>query len=207
MKSYIICLPQYPLSMKMARRALASALQHGWEAELWPGVDGRTVSLQDLTDVYGVHVNLASSKCARLMKQKSGVRGCFLSHWKLWHHCRDLDKKIAVFEHDVLIRSGPPKAKFPDILKLQGFDIKPARPAGSWYEGARAYEITPSGADKLITWVAQHGCLPADVCIGLDVVDIQLHDGVLIDLQILHENKISKHEDSFTWNLDTMKRQ
>lgn len=141
------------------------------------------------------------------MQERPGVRGCFLSHWQLWLHCVRLNEPIGIFEHDVLFEKSPSfENDFEHVLKLEGFDLKPSRPAGTWYEGARAYIITPAGAAKLIEWVRTNGCLPADVAIGNDVVNIVLEDNALVSLQLEHNNKQRKHTDSFTWNLDGMER-
>lgn len=207
MKSYIIYLPNYPDSVVMSHKALVTGMQQGWTVELWPGVDGRIVSYEDLERLYGISACPWNKKCAVMIKEKAGVRGCFLSHWKLWNLCRDQDQDIGIFEHDIEFLR-PPKLQrdFRHVLKLEGFDIKPARPAGQWYEGARAYILRPEGADRLIQWVKTNGCLPADVNIGLDIVDIALQKKDIIGLQNDHTDKSSKHVNSFTWNLDEMKR-
>ncbi len=208
MKHYLIMLPNYPASVDMARRAYISAQQQGWDMDLWPGVDGATITVEDLEKTHGLKICDTSSKCRAMMQTRAGVRGCFLSHWYLWSRCVELDEPIGIFEHDVIFEKPPVFSQpFTDILKLEGFDLKPPRPAGPWYEGARAYIITPQGAEKLITWAKTHGCLPADVAIGTDVVDIAVQDTGLVSLQIDHANKHRKHIDSFTWNLSGMERQ
>ena len=208
MKNYIIYLPDYPDSVTMATRALQSAQEQGWQVDLWPGVDGSTISYEDLQQRYKLAACAWNKKCAVMIRERPGVRGCFLSHWTLWNHCRDHNADIGIFEHDVLFLR-PPKLRrdFGHVLKLEGFDEKPARPAGRWYEGARAYVLRPAGADRLIRWVQANGCLPADVNIGLDVVQIEIQDKGIIGLQVDHENKSSKHVNSFTWNLSEMRRQ
>ena len=208
MKNYIIYLPNYPDSVVMSHKALVTGMQQNWTVELWPGVDGRTVSYQDMERVYGLSACPWNKKCAVMLRERPGVRGCFLSHWTLWNLCRDQDQDIGIFEHDIeFLRPPKLQREFRHVLKLEGFSIKPARPAGRWYEGARAYILKPQGADKLIQWVQNNGCLPADVTIGLDVVDIALQDKGIIGLQNDHNDKNHKHTNSFTWNLDEMRRQ
>ncbi len=207
MKNYIIYLPAYPQSVDMATKALESAQAHGWDAELWAGIDGVTVSYQDLERSFRITACAWNKKCAEMIKERPGVRGCFLSHWTLWNRCRDTGQDIGIFEHDVEFLRPPKLSKdFQHVLKLEGFDQQSARPAGKWYEGARAYVLRPAGADRLIRWVHSNGCLPADVTIGLDVVDIELQDKGIIGLQIDHDSKESKHRNSFTWNLQGMTR-
>jgi len=207
-KSYIITLLDYPQSMAMARQAWMSGQKLGWDLDFWPGIDGTKVSIIDMANQYNLRACDLNKKCLTLMQQRAGVRGCFLSHWSLWNHCLEANETIAIFEHDVLFNQPPPSGvKFRHVLKMEGFDEKPARPAGAWYEGARAYLLKPAGARRLLAWSRMHGCLPADVAIGKDVVDITLLDQGMISLQVLHDTKASKHINSFTWNLEGMQRQ
>lgn len=197
MKHYVIYLPEYANSVAMAKQAVDTGHELGWAVELWAGVDGSKVE-------WPIKTNQDDAKC-RAMMQRAGVRGCFLSHWYLWNHCAETDQSIGIFEHDIVFQKPPPKDPvFEHVLKLEGFLLKKSRPAGQWYEGARAYLLRPAGAKKLIAWVNENGALPADVNIGLDVVDIVLDTEQRI---VPHElyGKTHKREQSFTWNLEGMK--
>ena len=56
---------------------------------------------------------------------------------------------------------------------LEGFKkAKPIAP-GNWYEGARAYRITPVGARKLLDWVFANGAMPADWMLCDGIVDMK----------------------------------
>lgn len=206
MKSYIITLVNYPWSMSMAKRAWMSGQDLGWDIELWNGMDGALTSVDFMMSRYGLKICDQSRKCSEMLYNRPGVRGCFLSHWRLWNMCRDTNTVIGIFEHDVLFVKPAELRRPRQLLRLEGFDLKPPRPAGSWYEGARAYILTPDGADRIITWTQKNGCLPADVALGLDVVDVELDDNQLVTLQNAHGNKSSRHTDSFTWNLTGMTR-
>lgn len=198
MKNFLIYLPHYQTSVELANRAINSAQAHGWDLELFEGIDGTKTSWTD------VQPCTLDAKC-RDMMTRPGVRGCFLSHWKLWNLCAELDQTIGIFEHDIIFQAPPPESvEFDHVLKFEGFLFKKPRPAGVWYEGARAYWLRPAGARKLINWVQHNGALPADVNIGLDVVDIQLDPALRI---VPHElyGKTHKREQSFTWNLEGMK--
>lgn len=184
----------------MANRVLETGKRFGWDLELFDGVDGSTASL----DQFNIKANQQNPKC-RSMMDRPGVVGCFLSHWKLWNLCIELNEPIGIFEHDIEFLSACPHAQFDDVLKLEGFLKKKPRPAGEWYEGARAYVLQPSGARKLVSWVNMHGALPADVNIGLDVVCIQLDDTNCIQQHELY-GKGDKREESFTWNLNAMEK-
>lgn len=198
MNSYVIYLPGYAHSVTMATHAVATGQAQGWNIELWTGVDGSLVE-------WTLPICETDAKC-RTMMQLPGVRGCFLSHWSLWNLCVDLDQPIGIFEHDIEFVGPPPdNVEFDHVFKLEGFLRKKSRPAGEWYEGARAYILQPQGARKLVSWVTANGALPADVAIGLDVVDIVLDQGQRITQHALY-GKTDKREHSFTWNLENMER-
>jgi hypothetical protein len=77
---------------------------------------------------------------------------------------------MAIFEHDVEFVRGPLMTLLDtDVIKLEGF--RPSKPiaAGQWWEGARAYVISPQGASKILAWVNKHGAMPADwmLCDGI----------------------------------------
>jgi GR25 family glycosyltransferase involved in LPS biosynthesis len=200
MKNYIICLADYPQSMGLAQIALDSGRKHNWDIELFPGVDGLKQSIND----YGINANFEDAKCRDAMK-RPGVQGCFLSHWLLWKKCVQHDAVIGIFEHDAkFLKPFDHTIKFLDILKLERFDFKKPRPAGNWYEGTTGYLISPAGAGKLLSWIDHNGCLPSDVQIGTNIVDIQLCKDQTIIQQDQKHSKQSKREQSFTWNLENI---
>ena len=200
MKNFVICLPSYVKSVAMANRAVESGWQYGWNIELFEGIDGTVTGLKD----FDIIVNQHDAKC-RDMMSRPGVQGCFLSHWKLWNLCITTNEPIGIFEHDIEFLGPCPDVEVTNILKLEGFLKKKPRPAGEWYEGARAYILHPSGAKLLINWVDQHGALPADVNIGLDIVDIVLDHSECVKPHALY-GKTDKRENSFTWNLNIMEK-
>ena len=205
-KNYIIYLPQFQISTDLAKIALDTGTQLGWELYLFIGVDGRTVSNTDDWYTWGIKINKDDDKCKKML-EKPGVRGCFLSHYSLWKQCIDTNETIGIFEHDVEFIKGPPdNITSEDLLKLEGFEPQKPRPAGNWYEGARAYILTPDGANKLVQWVEEFGCLPADVMIGDLIVKIDLdHDNrVKIQDSQIHITRLERHTKSFTWNLEQM---
>lgn len=203
LKCFIIYLPNYKTSTKWSRKSLDTGLELGWNLSLFEGVDGLTVQDDKNWDSWGIKINNKDKKCQSLL-QLPGVRGCFLSHWLLWKKCIELNEIIGIFEHDVKFRKSTVEIPiFNDILKLEGSRLNKPRPAGEWYEGARAYLISPIGAKKLVDWVDENGCLPADVVIGKDVVDIQLEKNQRVIT--FNESGSKKQKNSFTWNLTGMK--
>jgi GR25 family glycosyltransferase involved in LPS biosynthesis len=196
MKNYVIYLPEYTSSVELANRALSTGLEHGWSLELYAGVNGLTCDWKDLK------ICQQDAKC-RDMMQLPGVQGCFLSHWNLWNLCVQQNCPVGIFEHDIEFIGPPPQQDFEHVLKLEGFLKKKPRPAGEWYEGARAYLITPTAAQKLIEWVNTNGALPADVNIGMNIVNITLSEILCVQQHALY-GKSDKRANSFTWNLKGM---
>lgn len=171
----------------MANRALKTGRHHGWNLNLYEGVNGKHHSLA----TYGIHYANISKKAHRLL-QRPGTVGCFLSHYKLWRKCQDENTPICIFEHDVIFNKPMGEIKTCDIYKFEGFT--PAKPIkiGTWYEGARAYIIYPTGASKLIDWINVNGALPADwfMCDGL------------VNMEFDKNNKVTfKTTESYTENL------
>lgn len=205
MKNYIIYLPQFQTSVDLANKALKTGLKYDWEIYLYEGIDGRSVSDDNDWNLWKININQRDNKCQKMMN-KSGVRGCFLSHYSLWKHCIDNNEIIGIFEHDVEFINRPPNKEIEDLLKLEGYELQKPRPAGLWYEGARAYIITPNGAKKLIDWIKNNGCLPTDVNIGKDIINIELDHESRIKIQDsqIHNSRLERHTNSFTWNLEQM---
>ena len=205
MNGFIIYLPMYEVSSESAEYTLKTGRSLGWSVELFPGVDGKTVATPESWGAYNISINADNKKCVKML-EKPGVRGCFLSHWKLWHKCIELNENIGVFEHDVEFLKPPlENFKVNDLLRLEGFEKQKPKAAGDWYEGSRGYLISPAGATKLINWVNKHGCLPADVNLGSNIINIELDNNELIRDRTIHNDRISKHTNSFTWNLENMK--
>lgn len=201
MKGFVIYLPQYERSSKMAESAFQSGTTLGWDLELFCGVDGKTVSDDGDWHRYNIKFNETDKKCRKMM-DKPGVRGCFLSHWTLWNLCIDRDTPIGIFEHDITFL-GPPifNLDFRHLLKLENLGEQKARAAGVWYQGATGYIIKPEGAIKLIDWIKANGCLPVDVVMGDKVIDLNFDNNNLI-CHPKHSSRIERHTNSFTWNLN-----
>lgn len=168
MEGYIIYLPGYANSVRWAYNALDSAKKYNWNVQLYPGVDGTKTRIQD----FDLFVFPLSKKANRLF-EKSGVHGCFLSHYHLWKKSIQSNKTIAIFEHDVEFYKPFIMTNFSDVLKLEGFTEAKPIPPGKWWEGARAYVITPQAAKKIVDWVEQNGAMPADWMLCDGIVDIK----------------------------------
>ena len=180
---YIIRLENFDNSRAWAQQAFDTGTQHGWQLEFFNGVDGRGTMLAD----YGLKIYHSHKKCLKYM-QRPGTQGCFLSHWLLWNQCAAGTDSMAIFEHDIEFYKPPGHVEFQEVIKFEGFRPSKPIPAGQWWEGARAYAITPLAARKIIDWVKAHGAMPADwmLCDGIVNVQFDLNNCVGI-----RQNKFS----------------
>jgi|TARA_X000000950_G_scaffold55224_1_gene66073 GR25 family glycosyltransferase involved in LPS biosynthesis len=171
-QGYIIYLPKYSDSISMANRAMETGTMRGWNLQLYEGVDGTLVKLED----YNLRSSLVNKKCQRLL-ERPGTQGCFLSQYLLWEKCFLTQTPICIFEHDVVFKKPMGEVKECDVYKFEGFKkAKPIAP-GNWYEGARAYRLTPPGAKKLLDWTFEHGAMPADWMLCDGIVDMIFDKG------------------------------
>jgi GR25 family glycosyltransferase involved in LPS biosynthesis len=187
MEGYIIYLPGYANSVDWASFALESAIKNNWSVSLYAGVDGKKEKIQN----YNLFYN--ESKKVKRLFENPGVHGCFLSHYNLWKKAAIENRTISIFEHDVEFLKSFQNKKFEDVIKYEGF--KQAKPikAGNWWEGARAYSITPIAATKIINWVHQNGVMPADWCLCDGIVNIVFDQNNLVG--------VKQREFSFTKDL------
>ena len=187
MKGYVIYLPDYDNSVQMADLAIKTGTEHGWNVQLYAGVNGMKTRLSD----YGIRPTHTSKKARKLL-QRPGTQGCFLSQYLLWKKCHTENTPICIFEHDVVFKKPMGEYEDCDVYKFEGFNKAKPIPAGNWYEGARAYRITPTGAKKILDWVHANGAMPADW---------MLCDGI-VDMRFDKYNKVTyKTEVSFTKDL------
>ena len=188
-KSFVIILKDHESSERYGNACLDSGKLHGWDVERFDAVDGRTLTLSDLSK-YGLFVNQGRNKVSKQFK-RPGVLGCFLSHYTLWNKCIELNEPIGIFEQDSIMLDSPPtNLDFDDLLKLYGFDKMPREAAGEWYVYANAYIIKPAGARKLIDWIKTHGILPADIQLGEDIITIDkdLDNRVSMNLESIEKS-------------------
>lgn len=180
-KGYIIYLPDFPDSVSMAERALETGKQHGWDVVLYEGVNGLKKSLQD----FKLFPTQQSKKAKKLLT-RPGTQGCFLSQYLLWQYCYVINKPICIFEHDVVFKKPMGDYIDCDVYKFEGFKKAKPIPAGNWYEGARAYRITPPGAKKIVDWVKTNGAMPADwmLCDGIVQMEFDQHNKVTFETQV-----------------------
>lgn len=187
-KGYIIYLPDFKDSVSMANRALETGKHYGWNLTLHEGVNGLKETLQD----YSLFPTQQSKKARKLLT-RPGTQGCFLSQYLLWNHCVDINEPICIFEHDVVFKKAMGEYIDCDVYKFEGFKKAKPIPAGNWYEGARAYRITPQGAKKIITWVKTNGVMPADwmLCDGIVQMEFDKYNKVTFETKVSFTKDLS----------------
>lgn len=191
MKSYIIRLSDFPNSVEWSEKAYNSAKAYNWNIHFFEGVNGQKETLAD----YNVKINKKYKKSIKAFERK-GTVGCFLSHYKLWQKCIELNEPICILEHDITIHAPFPVLQFKDVCKLAtGPKAKPIY-LGEWWAGGMGYCITPQGASKLISFVEEKGAMPADVMLCTGIIDLQFYDPINTVVTYVTDNF------SFTWDLE-----
>ena len=187
LKGHIIRLEEFDDSRAWSQHAYDTGMQYGWSLSFFPGINGRKT---DLTQ-YGISIYPHHKKCVKYM-QRPGTQGCFLSHWQLWNKCAQGTQPMAIFEHDVEFTAPLRDVEFQDVIKFEGFKPSKPIPPGQWWEGARAYAITPQGAQKIVSWINQNGAMPADW---------MLCDGI-VDVVFDTDNRVRVRQNKFSFTRD-----
>ncbi len=198
MKSFSIVLKNYQKSEYFFAFALESSKNFNWNLHRFDAIDGRNISSKFLSD-HNLKICTAHKKFVKQF-ERPGVLGCFLSHYFLWNKCIELNEPIGIFEEDVIFLAPPIDFDIIDVLKFEKKKQGKDYISGSWWEGAYAYAVTPSGAKKLIAWTKEYGMLPADVMLGTNVVDIRFNEDHLVTLNL--ESQINNNYLSTTQNLN-----
>jgi len=188
MKSYVIRLLDFFDSIEWAKKTYDSGKQYKWDIEYFNGVNGRKETLDD----YNLKINTKHKKSNNAFL-RPGTVGCFLSHYKLWQRCIELNESICILEHDAIILDSFPEVKFNNILKfVKGPETKPIY-LGKWWASGAGYCVTPEGAEKLINFSQIEGAMPADIMLNTGIVDITFYDSIVT---------VYTHKYSFTRHLN-----
>ncbi len=209
------------LSEQLAQSCIVQAKKFGIDVQLFDGINGLE---------YQQHLDQLKIKPLKKFKKgRAGVYGCFLSHYYLWRECIDLDIPYLILEHDGWFNQGLPDnvlLKFDHVLKLDSLNpysksyqdtlqqqqdqpvtIKTIEPeegmdnGAGWYScGAYGYIIKPVAARLIINWIDQHGFLPADQLLGLDVCDIKTTVPTVVRLHSYFYNNGGIKKNSLTIN-------
>jgi len=184
MKHFIVVLKNNKISEFYSKNAFESAKKFNWDLKIFDAVDGNRESLSD----YNLKTNIISKKSSSAFS-RPGVVGCFLSHYKLWLKCLELNESIGIFEHDIIFQKPfSINIKFNELLRLDKLSKGKEHGTGDWWEGSHAYLITPTGSKKLIDWVTKNGAWPSDVILGTKILKIEFNNDNLISLDKSSKN-------------------
>jgi GR25 family glycosyltransferase involved in LPS biosynthesis len=155
-QAYVITILDNPKSVEVADRCIISAEQQNIECHRWPATTPKN-------NIYGLYEK-EGIPVAGFVEVYSRIENCmsaFFSHYRLWHHCVELNHEITIFEHDAIVVD-----RIPDFINFKGC-INLGKPSYGKYNtpkklgvnpltskryfpGAHAYRINPVGAKMLI---------------------------------------------------------
>lgn len=203
MKNYIICLSKIQASLITAQHLQAQLADYGVSAELFEGTYGNDAEIMMAQEGRTFHPwGIKGPNCAADPNDKSvlkasspGVKGCFLSHYRLWKHCAELNEPIIIWEDDIMLSRPLIPIEFQDVLvlalghptKSQGYlnylEDPTGEPAPQEYRqasmpGCCGYAIKPHAAKKLVE-TYEKTFLPADNAINQYLVKIEIHNYIM----------------------------
>jgi len=167
MKGYVITLKSADHAVRQLTRFERQAKKFNYNVEVFWAIEGKLLTEEDFTNE-----GLVLRHDTMIAKRK-GAQGCFMSHWKLWHHCRTIGQPIIIFESDAYITNYLPDLDLTKgIVKLhKDRGSKTSKLSGRWSKGAHAYALSPEHADTLIKCVKDTEVKPVDKIIASKFVD------------------------------------
>ena len=155
-RTYVIAHP----ASRVIDDCVASLMLHGWPHEIWPAVDGRSITAKDWR-----RIGVTMSPTAGKLPRRPGAQGCWFSHFGLWERCAATQDAMIILEHDALVQ-----AEWPQDLDMTKGIVKLYRQAacktkpglGTWSKGSHAYAITPEQAHSLLDRARTWGASPVD---------------------------------------------
>lgn len=143
--------------------------------EVIEAVDGRELTIEKLNDM-GFDTDKDWRDPIRKTKLTRGEVGCFLSHWKAWERCVELNESVIIMEDDAIVTDEFSEYKVDGLLA--GYDLiylarKEMRPDRAISLGdelevpfypywASGYAITPQAALTLLGGGGKDRIIPAD---------------------------------------------
>lgn len=195
--SYCIFLENNMYSEQKLKETIDSGSKYGWKIIPFPGTRGDQVNWDD--------ENLTPS-LNKKFQIRIGSQGCFMSHYRLWKLCFELNQPIAIFEHDVLFQTELKNIDLThDVIKLKRLSqFKDDEFTGKWEAGAYGYIVTPVGAEKMILWSKKNFAYPVDKVIGSNVVNWKCINIDIIKHSV--KNNISTTKFESTSDFESLKK-
>lgn len=214
MKSFIICLPEIPSSLKTASAMLEKFKEFNMDAELFEGTMGHIAVEKFKKENRSIHpiglkgVTLDLESKEALKGSSPGVKGCFDSHYRLWQKCVELDEPILIFEDDILLTRpyidvewdevlvvalGHPKksVRWLHLLESPSDEPKALNYKSPTMPGCCGYAIKPDAAQKLLDEY-KNTYRPADNAINRAIVKIQIHSYITGIAQVAGKKSLTR---------------
>lgn len=171
MKSYVIAIKQQPRSIESALRCIRSMPEFNVQmfSAFTPSdkptkiLQSKGIPLERFKEVFSYY----DSCCA-----------AFLSHYTLWENCVKDNEEYQIFEHDAVRNSNLPMTiQYDKVISIgrpsYGFYNTPLTlgvnklTSKSYFPGAHAYRLKPSGAKMLISR-SKIDAAPTDIFLSLN---------------------------------------
>jgi GR25 family glycosyltransferase involved in LPS biosynthesis len=168
-KTFVIAIKGHTVSETQLSQCIDSGTRYNWKINTFWGIDGRSI-----TDDTWKNENIVPRLDKPTMFRR-GVQGCFLSHWKLWNYCIELNEPIIILEHDAIIQDYWQSLEISDsIIKLHRYykekNPKYDEDTGLWSASGHAYCLLPKHATILVEFVKHKGAFEVDRIIGDKVI-------------------------------------
>jgi hypothetical protein len=183
--AYVITLEGNELSEKLAARCMDSCRQNDVPVKKWAAFDGTSGKI-----ITPNHLkNKDYIKWFKVLDPylSPSEIACALSHISLWAHCIEMDKPIAILEHDTIVMQNMKVHTVSGCIvylgcieqSRGGWDVRPTPPHGTYGHNyhficrAHAYTIDPIIAKNLLAYVLKHGiCESLDLMLRADLFPI-----------------------------------
>ncbi len=172
MKSLVINLNRRPDRLSYFETTNSQRLS---QLERLEAVDGKELCALKLNEM-GFDTNKNWRDPIRKTKLSHGEVGCFISHWRAWERCVELNEPLIIFEDDAILSDSFSESEVEELLKEHGilylarYEMKPDlavkidgklnRPAYPYW--LCAYAITPDTAKILLQGGGSKSIVPAD---------------------------------------------
>lgn len=173
-KAYVITIKDNEKSVEAAKRCIESGKKWGADIEMWTAT-----TPQDAPRGIAKRKGFAVEGFEEVYSRFDNCLAAFCSHYSLWEQCLKLKQPITIFEHDAVVTDQIPERPFKGVMNIgapsygkfnepQHFGVGPLT-TKRYFPGAHAYQITPAGANELISNAKMGKARPTDVYINLDI--------------------------------------
>lgn len=196
--AYIIYLSKFPNSVSSANKLVTQLKEVDINPILFEGSYGDEVEKefeQNNRHVHSWGIKGPIPNHKKMRYKSPGIIGCFLSHYRLWQKCVELNKPIMIFEDDASIIRPYYDVEFEDVLSLvfshskkmakyiHYLEASEGTPEAKFYKqtsmpGNAGYFIKPHAA-KVLVDEYKNSFLPADNAINQKLVKIEIHSHMM----------------------------